>query len=244
MEESTNRDEFKKSLLSLKKGSYLRDIEIEQLCTHILPKDFILEILRYDTQRQDEPKKSVAHLKNIAEQTGISVDTVKNLADHLLNEISYEELLVLQYKAIPTDTPDIKYNVGNEAQSDFVPLRKLSTGQKCTTMLILSLSQGKMPVIIDQPEDSLDIRAIWEDMCTKLRFGKDERQFIFTTHNSSVAVASDSDKFMILEATSTKGEIVMCGAIDNPLLKKEVIQYLEGGKGTYGLKYRKYNISF
>jgi len=109
-------------------------------------------------------------------------------------------------------------------------------------MVILALSEGIMPIIIDQPEDSLDIRAIWDDMCSKLRTGKELRQFIFTTHNSSVAVASDTDKFMIMTASATKGEIVFSGAIDNEEVREEVIKYLEGGLTTYRLKYLKYDI--
>jgi len=165
-----------------------------------------------------------------------------NLADHLLNTKSYEELLLLQYKAIPQDRPEIKYNIGDNRQENFVLLKNLSTGQKCTAMIILALSEGTMPIIIDQPEDSLDIRAIWDDMCSKLRSIKEVRQFIFTTHNASVAVASDTDKFMIMTASATKGEIVLSGAIDNEDVRSEVIKYLEGGLTTYRLKYLKYNI--
>lgn len=65
---------------------------------------------------------------------------------------------------------------------------------------------------------------------------------IFTTHNSSVAVASDTDKFMIMIASATKGEVAFSGAIDNEDVRKEVIKYLEGGLTTYKLKYLKYDI--
>ena len=129
-----------------------------------------------------------------------------------------------------------------EVISRYVPLKKLSTGQKCTAMIILALSEGDMPVIVDQPEDSLDIRAIWDDMCMKLRGEKEARQFIFTTHNSSVAVASDTDKFLIMSGTATKGELLFSGAIDTEPIREEVIRYLEGGIEPYKLKYHKYNI--
>jgi len=181
-------------------------------------------------------------IKTIAEKTNLTDEKVKNLSDHLLNTKGYEELLLLQYKAFPQDRPEIKYNIGDNKSPNFVTLNNLSTGQKCTAMIILALSEGTMPIIIDQPEDSLDIRAIWDDMCTKLRSGKELRQFIFTTHNSSVAVASDTDRFMIMTASATKGEIVFAGAIDNETVRAEVIKYLEGGLTTYRLKYLKYDI--
>ena len=240
--ESTNKDEFIKGLASLKRGSYLREVEIEQLCDKVTPSEFILNLLRYDISRSNELKDMNQYIKKIEQLTDLPAEKVKNLADHLLNTKGYEELLLLQYKAFPQDRPEIKYNIGDNRKVNFVPLKNLSTGQKCTAMVILSLSEGIMPIIIDQPEDSLDIRAIWEDMCSKLRSGKELRQFILTAHNSSVAVASDTDKFMIMTASATKGEIVFSGAIDNEDVRSEVIKYLEGGVPTYRLKYLKYDI--
>lgn len=240
--ESTNKDEFKEDLASLKRGSYLRELEIGQLCDKVTPYEFILSLLRYDIARSDETEYVGKYIKEIAQKTNLSEEKIKNLADHLLNTKSYEDLLLLQYKAFPQDRPEIRYNIGDNEKINFVPLKNLSTGQKCTAMVILALSEGIMPIIIDQPEDSLDIRAIWDDMCSKLRSGKELRQFIFTTHNSSVAVASDTDKFMIMIASATKGEVAFSGAIDNEDVRKEVIKYLEGGLTTYKLKYLKYDI--
>ena len=240
--ESTNKDEFQRCLAFLKRGSYLRDGDIGQLSDKVTPTEFILNLLRYDISRTGEFSDTNKYIKEIARVTDLPEEKIRNLADHLLNTKSYEELLLLQYKAIPQDRPEIKYNIGDNRQANFVPLKNLSTGQKCTAMIILALSEGIMPIIIDQPEDSLDIRAIWDDMCSKLRSKKEVRQFIFTTHNASIAVASDTDKFIIMTASATKGKIVFSGAIDNEGVRSEVIKYLEGGLTTYRLKYLKYNI--
>ena len=109
----------------------------------------------------------------------------------------------------------------------YAPLDQLSTGQKCTAFLVMTLCEGETPIIVDQPEDSLDIRSIWEDMCERLRLGKRSRQFLFTTHNSSLAVASDSDKFAVLAADGRRAEVVLSGAIDGAEVRKEVIELLE-----------------
>lgn len=240
--ESTNRDEFKKELTSLKRGSYLKEFEIEQLCDTVTASEFIVGLLRYDIGRANQTKDAGQYIKDMAEKIELSADRVKNLVDHLLSTRTYEDLLVLQYKAFPQDSPEIRYNISDNGKANFIPLKNLSTGQKCTAMVILALTEGDMPIVIDQPEDSLDIRAIWDDMCSKLRRGKESRQFIFTTHNSSVAVASDTDKFMIMNASSTKGEVVYSGAIDNEEIRREIIKHLEGGLTTYGLKYLKYDM--
>ena len=75
-----------------------------------------------------------------------------------------------------------------------------------------------------------------------MRLGKRSRQFVFTTHNSSLAVASDSDKFVVLAADGRRAEVVLSGAIYGAEIREEVIELLEGGQETYFLKQRKYDL--
>ena len=231
--ESTNIDEFRQQLMGMKKGSYLRDTDIEQICSAISPHDFILELLRYQATKDQK------HIKNIANKVEVAEDKTLQLCEYLLSQTKFEQLLSLQYKAHPQDRPEIRFQVGPES---YELIRDISVGQKCTAMLIMALSEGRFPIIIDQPEDSLDIRSIWDDMCMKVRKGKDNRQFVFSTHNSCLAVASDTDKYIIVDSDARKGSIVMCGALDNPDIKEEVLKYLEGGRSTYATKAEKYGL--
>ena len=231
LHESSDKDYFKEKLRSLKRGSYLRDSEIDDICNKATPFEFIQNLLRYQTSQSTEP------ITKVSEATGIDIGRAKTLFDFLLGQFEYEELLKLQYLAIPQDRPEIKYQV---KEGEYSLIRDISVGQKCTAMLIMALSDGNFPVIIDQPEDSLDVRTVWEDMCEKLRAGKDKRQFIFTTHNSSLAVASDSDKFIVIESDANRGKIEYTGAIDTQAVKEEAIKYLEGGRITYSTKANKY----
>ncbi len=233
LHEATDRDSFRNALLSLKRGSYLRDSEVQAISAALDPGIFIKALINYAI-RQDP-----VALAEVAAAAAIDVDRMRTLADFLLGTLEYEALLELQYKAMPEDRPVIQYCVGEGA---FEPLDRLSIGQKCTAMLIMALSDGIMPVVIDQPEDSLDIRTVWEDMCQKIRNGKEGRQFVFTTHNASLAVASDSDKFIILEGEATKGRVVYSGSMDHGPVSDEVLKYLEGGSDTYRMKSLKYNV--
>lgn len=228
---SSNVDQFRSILLELKRGSYLRDEEISQITSTVIPREFVLSLLRYHATHESK------HLELIAKASGIQAHRMKALGDFLIDAIPFEELLALQYRAIPQDRPEILYDIGG---GNFQPLSSISVGQKCTAMLIMALSEGTMPIVIDQPEDSLDIRSIWEDMCTKLRVAKNQRQFIFTTHNSSLAVASDTDCYLILEGDASHGRLVHLGSMDHEPMSSEVLKYLEGGKDTYQLKFAKY----
>jgi ABC-type lipoprotein export system ATPase subunit len=228
---SSNIDEFRGRLLALKRGSYLREDEIDAICSHIRPRDFVLSLLRYHATHK------TSNIEELAKKADIDLHRMKTLADFLLGAIPYEESLALQYKAHPQDRPEILYDIGG---GDYQPLVKVSVGQKCTAMLMIALSDGVMPIVIDQPEDSLDIRSIWDDMCLKLRAGKEKRQFIFTTHNSSLAVASDTDCYLILQGSASHGEVVHIGSMDHQPVGEQVLKYLEGGPRTYALKFAKY----
>ena len=204
--ESTNKDGFKSKLMSLKKGSYLRDSEIDKICSQADPEAFSRAVIRYGMYRENK------YVADLATEVGIDIVRMVSLTEYMVTEYSYEELLGLEYNVLPQDRPEIKYEIGD---GTFEVLSKLSVGQKCTAMLMIALSEGSAPVVIDQPEDSLDIRSIWEDICSRIRGGKERRQFIFTTHNSSVAVASDSDKFLILEGNAVQGKVITQKAYSN-----------------------------
>jgi len=160
--DQSNVDAFEESLLALKRGSYLRDDEIAIVTSKVNPRDFVMALLRC------EATKEAKHLAKVAADSGIELKRMKILADFLLSAIPYEALLALQYRAHPQDRPLILYDIGG---GNFHPLSDVSVGQKCTAMLIMALSDGTMPIVIDQPEDSLDIRSIWDDVCMKLRGG-------------------------------------------------------------------------
>jgi hypothetical protein len=231
--ESSNVEEFRRRLMALKRGSHLRETEIDEICSKVDPGTFVRAMIRFAILRDTK------HLEPLAKTVGTDMDRMRTLADFLINELRYEDILGLEYKALPQDRPEIKYNVG---ENTYEPLGQLSVGQKCTAMLIIALSEGMVPIVIDQPEDSLDIRSIWEDMCSKIRRGKEHRQFIFTTHSSSLAVASDTDKFLIMEATATHGTVLFSGSMDHTPISDEVLKYLEGGIETYRTKHGKYRV--
>lgn len=234
IKEASNVEEFRRRLMLLKKGSYLKDSEIEVICVNTDSETFIRAVLRRGVFGDNKT------LDELAVKFKIDVQRIHALADFLCTENPAEKLLALQYKGLPADRPEILYNVGQGGQDRFEPLKRLSVGQKCTAMLVIALSDGSVPIVIDQPEDSLDIRSIWDDMCRKIRDGKEKRQFIFTTHNSSLAVASDTDKYIVMEADALHGKIVFSGSMDHSPMREEVMKYLEGGPDTYRMKYGKY----
>jgi len=226
LKHAANRDRFKEELLTLKKGSRIRDADIEKVSQNIMPREFIDLIIdnNYDS---------------LVEKADLAYENAKKLIDTLNSKEALEDILTMSHSVYPEDIPSIEFK---KEDGNHYHISELSVGQKCTALLIIALSEGTRPIIIDQPEDSLDNPSVYEDVVLKLRAGKEKRQFILTTHNSSVGVASDSDKFIILKSTAIQGNVECLGAIDRPKVRSEIIDHLEGGPDPYKLKSKKYNI--
>ena len=237
--ESSNKQLFKEKLKEIKKGSYIKDEEIDKIVDKIDSNEFVKRIIRYFVLQDENDKNK--EVDAVVEGKDISGNTIKLLFDFLIKQLRIEEILEISYAYRAEDVPEIQLEIENGIYED---INKVSVGQKCTAMLIIALSQGDMPVVIDQPEDSLDLKSIWEDMCKKIRNYKDNRQFIFTTHNSSLAVASDTDKYIVINSNATRGEIVNTGALDTKETKENVVNYLEGKEDTYVRKYNKYGFKY
>jgi len=223
---AANREKFKEELLALKKGSRIRETDIEKVSQNLMPREFIDLII--DNK-----------IDSLAKKADLAYENAEKLIDILNSKEALEDILAISHSVYPEDIPSIEFR---KEDGNYYHISGLSVGQKCTALLIIALSEGARPIIIDQPEDSLDNPSVYEDLVSKLRAGKEERQFILTTHNSSVGVASDSDNFIILKSTAMQGDIKCFGAIDRPIVRSEIIKHLEGGPDPYKLKSKKYNI--
>lgn len=225
---AADRTDYENNLSELLRGGQNAPSVADRakIAENILPKRFVQLVL----DRND------AHL---AAESGLTETWARRVIEKAWSTDDFTRVLALQHNCFPADVPSIRFRKEVGVYDD---LTELSLGQKCTALLIIALCDGTMPVVIDQPEDALDIISVWEDIAKKLRRGKNSRQFILTTHNSSVAVASDSDQFIVLKAGAMSGRIVASGAIDRPDVKKAVIDHLEGGEDPYILRSKKYNI--
>ena len=225
---AADRSAYEDRLVELLKGGAgsLSTNDRRKIAQNVAPRRFVQLVL----------DRNIPHLINEAE---LSETWANRVVEKLWAVDDFTQVLALQHNCYPTDVPAIRFHKGGGIYGE---LNELSVGQKCTALLIIALCDGSMPVIIDQPEDALDIASIWEDVAKKLRRGKDGRQFILTTHNSSVAVGGDSDQFFVLKASANTGKIAFTGAIDGQDVRQSVIDHLEGGDEPYKLRSRKYNI--
>lgn len=63
--------------------------------------------------------------------------------------------------------------------------------------LILNEAQETWPLLIDQPEDDLDSRSIYEAIVPYLMKRKKERQIIMVSHNANLVMGADSEQIIV-----------------------------------------------
>ena len=78
-------------------------------------------------------------------------------------------------------------------------LRDMSPGKRSFVILklLLDFSDKKCPILIDQPEDNLDNRAIYNELVKYIKKKKRERQIILVTHNPNIVVGADSEEVIV-----------------------------------------------
>jgi len=171
----------------------------------------------------------------LGEASGLKTENCQKLINTLQTR-DLAELLELELVPL-ADQPEIKYEV---EPAHYKALHQLSVGGKGTVIISLALIEGQMPLIIDQPEEPLDTLAIHEQIVGTLRRQKENRQFIFTTHNANVAVGGDAELSHILQASADQGSIRSSGGVDQEETNRLLLHHLEGGGVAFDLRARKY----
>jgi predicted ATPase len=126
-------------------------------------------------------------------------------------------------------------------------LSELSPGERGGLLLIfyLMLDRQDIPLIIDQPEDNLDNKSVYEILVTFIKQAKRRRQIILVTHNPNLAVVADAEQIIhvsIDKKDSKHNFDFFSGSIEEPRINQAVVDILEGTMPAFDnrrLKYRK-----
>ncbi|MDR0381558.1 MAG: hypothetical protein LBH86_06155 [Oscillospiraceae bacterium] len=121
-------------------------------------------------------------------------------------------------------------------------LAEHSLGQRASALILFVLGQQENDVvIIDQPEDDLDNRSIYEDVIKLICRLKPKIQFIFATHNPNIPVLGDAEQIHACSLSDTKISI-QSGSIDNPTQQEQIVVIMEGGEEAFERRKEIYKI--
>ncbi|MGX9347777.1 TrlF family AAA-like ATPase [Microbacterium sp. KNMS] len=125
---------------------------------------------------------------------------------------------------------------------EFKRMDDLSKGQRATALLLLLLGASSAPLIIDQPEDDLDNRFVYDGIVSNLRGLKGKRQIIASTHNANVPVLGDAELIVALEGDGQNGRTAVdgVGSLDDVAIRSHVENVLEGGPAAFNARQHLY----
>ncbi|WP_279155030.1 Spaf_1101 family AAA-like ATPase [Thomasclavelia cocleata] len=186
--------------------------------------------------------------------TMISKDNYKKFLKEIYNIILSERNLKYfkQYlKECVNEIEDftIEFNIntksGDKNIVDFQDIKHLSLGQKVVAMLDFVLAYSEFsydfrPLIIDQPEDNLDNRYIYENLVKELKKVKTNRQVIIATHNSTIVTNAMADLVIVMETKDGHGQVRKKGYPGEKFIKYEIVNCLEGGISSFNHKIQTY----
>jgi hypothetical protein len=136
-----------------------------------------------------------------------------------------------------TDHIAIRYGI----EYDGVDIRKLSPGTRGIVVLLLYLAlddSDNRPLVIDQPEESLDPKSVFDELVGLFIKAKSHRQVIMVTHNANLVINTDADQIIIAQAgPHPQGALppisYRSGGLESAEIRKAVCDILEGGEGLF-----------
>ncbi len=161
-------------------------------------------------------------------------ETMKDIFDREIHFQIYRILILKHLRNVE------KYKIF-KVRYDKRALNETSFGQKCTAVLVVLLSLGNNPIIIDEPEAHLDSALIANYLVALIKKQKQKRQIIFATHNANFVLNADAE--LIIQLKNEDNQIVVQSFMIESDAYKEDLLKLEGGEKAFKDRERKYGIT-
>lgn len=226
-------------------------------------KSEILGEINFESSIYFDKSEFVELGSDILDQRSIKIDVIKKYAEELkavitqnTDEISTKGLEEFIQKTFESK----KFLKGTRTSYDFyrwvfgnyfslhteilfkgISMDRLSMGQKGTVLLKLFLAEGDYPLIVDQPEESLDNKFIYDELVGAFREAKKKRQIIIATNNANLVINTDAEQIIVAEFENTNISY-KSGALEDLEMRRDIIQILEGGKEAFRKREAKYGI--
>ena len=145
-----------------------------------------------------------------------------------------------------TDHIQIEYSINYEGTD----ISKLSPGTRGIVLLLLYLAlddNDHRPLIIDQPEENLDPKSIFDELVSLFILAKIKRQVIMVTHNANLVINTDADQIIVATAgPHSPGELppitYVSGGLEDAEMRRQVCDILEGGEAAFKERARRLRV--
>lgn len=131
-----------------------------------------------------------------------------------------------------------------ELKLDGKTLDELSPGEKGALLLVfyLMVDNEEIPLVIDQPEDNLDNKSVFEVLTHFIKHAKKHRQIIIVTHNPNLAVGADAEQIIYVDIDKKNNYkfTYLSGSIENQKVNQRIVEILEGTMPAFDKRKLKY----
>lgn len=203
------------------KPTGMRHVAVAQKISQAIPPVQLAELV------------SVGDLTALAEQGNLNNDQAGKVVQAFRDPVRLAELRAVQLR----DQPLIELRDG----ATYKDSSTLSTGQKCTTILPILLLDSANPLLIDQPEDNLDNRFIYQTVVSKIEQARESRQLMFITHNPNIPVLGEAGEVVVMESDGEHARVLTHGDVDH--CRDSIINLLEGGEEAFRQRGSRYKIA-
>ncbi|WP_430448618.1 TrlF family AAA-like ATPase [Rhodophyticola sp.] len=187
-------------------------------------------------------------------QAAMTAFMAKYLKD-LLSHAPYAPTQQAEYRAwskqlahwlFGTEHITVRYEIAY----DGVDIRKLSPGTRGIVLLLLYLAlddSDDRPLIIDQPEENLDPKSVFDELVALFIAAKAKRQVIMVTHNANLVINTDADQIIVASAgPHPSGGLppitYLSGGLESAEIRKSVCDILEGGEAAFRERARRLRV--
>ena len=240
-----NLQNFKSILKTIFEGSRIREERIDSIITHIIESNdplneyiLVLEEFRLLSEINISNEKNVSIPETPILKTCGFTDEQKLKIYPKISKDNWINLSTNELDFYPTF-----FYTTNSSFGDDIPFADASAGQQATALLTVLLNQPGIPLLIDQPEDDIDNKAI-ESIINNIWDAKKKRQLIFTSHNANMVVNGDAELVICCDykdsSSQTRGIIKSEGAIDKKIIREDITAVMEGGEKAFKLRKEKY----
>jgi len=114
-------------------------------------------------------------------------------------------------------------------------------------LLYLALDDSDdRPLIIDQPEENLDPKSVFDELVPLFIAAKRKRQVIIITHNANLVINTDADQIIVAEAgPHPSGGLppISCGGRSRECFNSQgCLRHLEGGEAAFRERARRLRV--
>jgi len=204
---SSTHDSYKEKAMTLSETLRFTESDLEVTVFCSFDKERVESILSEQLMQRSKEQKQL-----ISDFCEHYAETPKGTVEHLV-QLAIE--CKLECKGSHTSQSVLTQVLsGNTYRQDYEltyqndNFQQMSQGKQAFVVLklLLEFSDKTCPVLIDQPEDSLDNRAIYNELVNYLKQKKKDRQIILVTHNPNVVVSADAEQIIVANQHDVKSK--------------------------------------